>query len=198
MNNRWAEFLEQEQKQELMKSLSAEGYQVIDPQLDTEFDLLARKGNEVIAFEIKLSNRLADDADQLESQRRMAMKRGYTDFRLMVLHPPRETDVDVAGIEQKLKLFLNAKMPPELAELAQLIRIRDIQNVSYREVHIDETGIAAASPATAIVEFEADGVDEAEPPTFHMTFPFKFDALLNRELAILEATCRFDLRDWYE
>jgi hypothetical protein len=198
MNDQWANYLEQEQKQELTETLTAEGYQIIEPKVDESFDLLARKGNEIIAYEIKLANRLGSFADQLEGQRRLASERGYKDFRLVVVKPPREIEVDVAGIELKLAAYLNEHMPPELVELAQHALIREVSDVSFNGVHVLEGTTHVSGDATASIDVEHEASNGRDGLTIHTMLPFTFDVVMDANLKILEARCIFDVTSWYD
>src|SRR5689334_282001 len=82
---------------EIASQLQADGYKVTEnPQgMDQGFDLVAVKGGEKIAVEVKLNNRLPQESDSIKVLRKRALDLGYDEFRLILVSLPHEIEVSI-------------------------------------------------------------------------------------------------------
>src|SRR3954447_9971600 len=108
-----AELLEAEKIEELADQLRADGYDVqTSKQGDPGFDIIAKRGGEVIVFEVKARSRLESAVPSINQLRQRAAEEGYSGFRLVVVNPPREIQVEIDGLQDLLQHQL-AEDPPQ-------------------------------------------------------------------------------------
>src|SRR5688572_28721852 len=102
------DYLEAEKLRELADDLTHQGYQVErDAKIGAQvFDLVARKENERIAFEVKARSRLKETSSQVADLRAAAQEAGVRDFRLVVVNAPREIDLIIEDFEVELANYL--------------------------------------------------------------------------------------------
>src|SRR5215212_6621385 len=152
------EYLEAARTEEVARQLRTEGYDVvIEPAgSDRGYDLLASKGGEKIVFEVKDRRRLLDAANEIRRLRTRAQKEGYK-FRLIVVNPPREVEIDVAGIETELLRQLQEHVPPELEELSSGTMVQGVSDIEYESLQVDPTGIRVAGSGVVEVGLNYGG-----------------------------------------
>src|SRR2546428_9476349 len=101
------DYLEAAKVEDLTRQLVSEGYEVTTEGMAQEgIDLVAKKGNRTIAFQVKARPRLQQVARLLETSRDAARQRGYDELRLVVVTPPRDRAIEVQGLADTLKTYL--------------------------------------------------------------------------------------------
>jgi len=133
-----ARYLESAKIEQLASQYRREGFEVtIEPSgPDKGYDLVATIKGRRIAIEVKANSELASSADQIKKLRRKAFDQGFDEFRLVVVSPPHETQVQVDGLEQELAAYINANLPKALSELS-----RDLTVKSSKEIEIDSISV---------------------------------------------------------
>jgi Holliday junction resolvase len=179
------EYLQTAKIEELASRLTAEGYRVaVEPSgQDMGYDLVAEKGSERLAIEVQARSSLKSAARELSSLRKKARKQGY-DFRLVVVSPPRETKVEVAGLVDQLRDQISRKPPTQLRALPARVRVERVALVDIDSVAITPNGVRLRGDAVVVVEIEESGGDERDGMKWNTDFPFDFDLLLDRDLQI--------------
>src|SRR5687768_14599440 len=90
--------LEAAKIEDLARELTSEGYEVkTDGSSADGIDLVARKGDKLIAFQVKARPRLQQLAPVIEASREMARRRGFSEIRLVVVNPPVDRSIEVQG-----------------------------------------------------------------------------------------------------
>src|SRR5687768_12623868 len=96
-----ADYLEALKVEELAADLREKGYEtILDAQVgDAVFDLIAVRGQERIAFEVKARSRLSNSTEQVAHLREIAVDAGITEFKVVVVTPPHEVAVSIEDLE---------------------------------------------------------------------------------------------------
>lgn len=133
---------------EIASQLRAEGYEVTEnPQgVDQGFDLIAIKGGEKIAVEVKLNNRLPQESDSIKALRKQALDSGYDEFRLVLVSLPDEVEVSIQKFQPELLRYLQEN----LSNLLVGTSLAAYPNVQLLEIH----GLKVES-----VDVMMDGID---------------------------------------
>jgi hypothetical protein len=115
-------YLEAAKRADLAAQMQALGYRTeFDSKAgDFSYDMIAKRGNEKIAFEFKARDLLRDAKKEIEQLTRSAKTRGY-DFRLVVVNPPREPEIEIEDLDRILGEYLGMEFSPERVQCAQFI-----------------------------------------------------------------------------
>lgn len=179
-------YVEREKLDELEEHYRTRGYDVRRDYRSPSgglYDMVALKGDERAAFEVKALPALAGQGRELRELRRRAYDDGFTAFRLVVVNPPRRTDVSVPGLEGELAEHMRQHLPTELRRLASHVRIDSVSDLA----------VSAIRATTAGLDIEGDGVVEvtlddgsesggASPDDF----PFYFHVRVSSDLRLAQ------------
>lgn len=181
-----ADFLERAKQEELAADLERQGYHVtLEPTGEYwHFDLLAERGAERIAYEIRARSRLKASAIEVAQLRAAAKRAGVTDFRLVVVTPPRQIEVIVEGIDTQLYSHLADETPEELDELSSGTRVDGVTDVDFESVVVSPSGIHLRGHATVELELNYGGGEERHGLTTGASVPLYFDVVLGHDLRI--------------
>jgi len=183
-----AQYLQAAKIEEVASRLEAEGYRVVvgPSGQDHGYDLVAERGAEKLAIEVKDRASLKRFAAEISHLRRRARDRGY-DFRLVVVNPPSEVKVEVAGIREELRNHLIDELPHELDALSTNTRVKDVSGVEIDSIQVTTEGVRVKGDAVVEIELEYDGGEARDGLSWDTDFPFSFDVLLGRDLHIEQA-----------
>lgn len=176
------DYLEAASIDQLAARLERQGYTVQReyPVGPTTIDLVASRGGERIGYEVKAGPHLREAREQLRHLREATEHDGFTDFRLVVVSPPRETSVSVEGLDQLLHDRLINHTPGELYDVATNPRIEWVGSLEIGTVAITREGIELGG--TGVVEVTLEFGDSRDPATSPDDFPFRFRVLLDHDL----------------
>jgi Holliday junction resolvase len=183
-----AEYLESAKLEELVSNLQSKGYRVVtEARLgDETFDLLAERGDERVAYEVKARSRLKESTEQVARLREAALEAGLTEFRLVVVNPPHQADVTIEDLRYELlRYFQENETPTELDELSSGTQIEDVTDIEFELVDIRRSSIHVRGQASAEVELNYSGCSERDGLTVSDSFPLSFDLELDRNLRII-------------
>jgi len=110
------------------------------------------------------------------------------EFQLVVAPPPREKNIEVAGLAQILGAWVADHHPAELSDLSAGTRVQGIHDVDVLEIRVDRDQMIAcgrASIAVSLPNDAASGGEEGLGPTYD-SFPLAFEVALDRELRLSE------------
>ncbi|MBU1383537.1 MAG: hypothetical protein KKG14_14780 [Alphaproteobacteria bacterium] len=192
-----APFLERAAAEQLRDQLTADGYAVSMEEAfgDGRADLIARKGDQTIVFEVKVPGQGRNDgwarsvaALQSEARRQAA------EFRLVVVRPPRVTHVEVAGLDDLLLETWTRNLPADLDGVAATTLVEEISEIVVDSLILRD-GIARIEASGEVgVRFLA-GDGEAFSSE---AFPFRVRAQLDVATNAMEVEdASFDLSSWY-
>lgn len=173
--------------EQLSVRLQQEGYSVErEATVDGfQFDLIARRPDgKVVLCEVKVPGQ-GDAAwvRHVAGLREQARAMGGR-FQLVLVRPPRDTNVQVDGLEKALERALLQQPPYELGSIAKEAVVRSVGDLDISSVSIHEDVVEIEGDATVAVElFDAD--DEAFAQE---SLPLFFRAKLDRANHIQEFT----------
>jgi Holliday junction resolvase len=181
-----ADYLEAYKIEELADDLSREGYQVEREASvgNQQFDLVARRNGELVVYEVKARSRLKESVEQLARLRAAAREAGVTSYRLVVVNPPRETEVAVEGLEAALLAYFVEELPTEVDQLsyethAKRVKLFEIDSIDVRPQSVRVRGRAALD-----VELNYRGKTERIDVTVDEGLEFTFDVELGSDLKL--------------
>jgi hypothetical protein len=189
-----AKHLEAAAREQVANRLHAEGYQI---EREASFaglpaDLVARRGNEFLVYEFKAPHPAGGpDWAQQTAALRTRVAEGGGRFRLVLVRPPRETAVDIHGLEQALAEA--CARDPELSAMSVEALVREVSNLQIESVRTEPDVTRVSGEATVIVElFNADDEGHAEE-----ILPVVFDVTLDHQgrLTTLHHL-KLDLSSW--
>jgi hypothetical protein len=192
-------YLEAAKLEDLARAFQKDGFEVVEqPSPGPQFDLVVQKGDQTIAIEVKSARSLHPETQHVMKLRDLARQRGYSDFRLVVVHPPKATEVTIEGLENALMLFMMNQFPPELDQLSSRTQIHDASDFAFDEVEIGREAIVARGTGAVRVILEYDGGAERDGVTAYDTYPFSFQVELDHNLDIMEGSVNVDTSSFYE
>ncbi|HEU0133874.1 MAG TPA: hypothetical protein VFR28_03550 [Allosphingosinicella sp.] len=191
-------FLERAAAEELGEKLSGDGW-LVSREADIDgnrIDLVARRGDETIFYEFKLagSPSASDWAAQLVTYQQLARRHG-AGFRLVLVRPPREMELEVEGVERMLYGALVQSPPWQVADIAGHTLIDEVEGVDLTAIRI--RGVIAEVDGEAILGVTLQtGAGELVASA---SFPFTFSATLDlgQERADAVEVHEMDLSSWY-
>ncbi|MBX9701404.1 MAG: hypothetical protein K2X74_18365 [Acetobacteraceae bacterium] len=188
--------------EQLASRLAGDGYDVErEPSADqarrADFDLIARRGSETVFYEVKvLGEDAAPAAKRLGVLSAKARELGGR-FKLVVIRPNREVDVEVQGIEGALREALNNDPTGQLGELGSRIEVSQVDGVEIEQLRVlPGRRTRAVGRAIASIQHYAEG------GSLHFAssdVPFGFDVALDAEGQVGDdppPRFELDLSDW--
>jgi hypothetical protein len=177
-------YLEAAKRAELAAQMEALGYHIeFDLKAgDLRYDMVAKRGDEKLAFEFKARDLLRDTKKEIEHLTRAAKKLGY-DFRLVVVNPPREPVLEIEDLDGILRDYLVDSVPQELYDIASHPSVDSVVDVEIDSLQVTKEHIRVAGIGTLEVTLVYGGGGE-DGLTTHDEYPFKFDVTLDHELDI--------------
>lgn len=191
--------------EQLTAALQAEGYEVQRQARaaggagrNVIFDLLAKRGGEKVYYEVKVSGE-DQEAEGKHLGALAAAARGEGGrFRVIVVRPGRDVDVQVDGIEEALRTALEEDPTGEFGLLGDRFAVDGVADVEIERLQVEAGGdVSVAGTATVFVSQSAEGGDLE---IANSAFPFGFDVVLDRSGSIRETPAPhfdLDLSSWY-
>ncbi len=182
-------YFEAAKTEELARQLESQGYKITRRPARSDaynYDLIATKNGHKIAFDVILRSNLQQRIGSIADLRERAHQQGYNEFRLVVIDPPRQTVVEIEGIEGLLLAHLREDVPQELLDLSSYVRVEDVNYVETNSVEINADGIHVVGSAVVDVDLQYGGGQERDGLDYTIDVPFRFDILLSHDLEIKE------------
>lgn len=191
-------FLERAAAEELASQLTSDGWEVQReaPVDGMPVDLIAHRGEEVVFYEFKLAGASAYDgwASQLLSYQKLARQHGAA-FRLIMVRPPRQMDLEIDGVERMLFEFLVQHPPFEVSDIAGHTLIDEVVGVNLDAVRISGTTADVSGDGSLAVTLQTGAGEDISSELFPFAFSAKLDLVAQRadEVDVLEV----DTSSWY-
>ena len=163
--------------EQVAERLKQEGYSVEREArfADSRADLVARKGDETLVYEFKVPGRKeADWARAAARLREQAIAQGAR-FRLVLVRPPRETRVEVHGIEAALEEALRAQLPQEFEALSDRTTVDQVTDVMIDVIEVRPNRIVVRGTATARLSLRDEGTNRSSGDDFPFDFKIALD-----------------------
>lgn len=161
------------------------------------FDLVARRDHEAIFYEVKvLGEGRSPITKQLSALSAQARREGGR-FRLVVVRPGREVEVDVEGIDEALRSALEDDPSGQLGTLGDRVEVTSVDGVEIERLRVLQGGRThATGRAVASINQYAEGSDSLFAST---DVPFGFDVVLDTDGTVVDEpspTFDLDLSGW--
>jgi Holliday junction resolvase len=184
-----ADYLEQATVEELAADLEGRGYRVEReaPLGDQRVDILAERGEERVAIEVKARSRLAESTLEVERLREAALSAGLSGFRVVVAVPPHAVDVTVDNLRSELlDYFVKNETSSTREALASVTQFDDVIDLVIESVELHPARIHVRGRAYLDVRID-DGLGDADGEAFAIdSLPFTFDLDLDPDLKIVQ------------
>ncbi len=155
-------------------------------------DLVAKKDNEMIIFEVKTGKLAPHKKEQIKQLRKLSQRIDHAQFRLIFVSPPKDKTIEFTGLEQLLLQHFNESGESyELIELLDQFKIgsytvKEINEIELEQIAIRDQGFEVSGDAFMDVVFRLESEHDMLEYPFTETFPFTFHILVDMQLHIKE------------
>lgn len=182
----YIKYLESAKSAEIADQLRSEGFEVSTEVQsgDVRFDIIARRGDKQIAYEIKAASQKKGSKEQIRKLQEAARSAGL-EFRLLLVKPPSKISIEIENFTSKLRDYLiNVHFPTELYSLASRVLLDNLSDLEVTSLHVTTEGIRVEGRGTLEVELEYG--DRNDATSHNDSYPFTFDVLLDHQNKIVE------------
>lgn len=190
-------------EEQLTLDLSRKGYDIrTDERVgDYQFDLSARKDDELIVIELKGGAWDADRSRQALALRNYVVQELGGKFEIFFVTPPGEVDVEVQGINQILLQILWDD-PGSLQDLATHVQINEVDGIEIESMHVSENQVRISGAAMVYIDLQyGSNSDNKKDMGAHSSdsYPFSFSISLDASLNIIGVeSVEIDTSSFYE
>lgn len=175
-------FLEAAKQAETAEALRADGFSVVQELRigETQFDLVAEKGTQKLAYEFKAGKSSKTSRDSLRRLQEVAAQQGWQ-FRIVVVNPPPRVHVEVDRLQEHLLEHLMDRVPDELDRLSTHTRICGLSDVEISDLRMTNGEVRVRGTGCIDVELQyGSGSDQAcgEGAKLYDSYPLHFTATL--------------------
>lgn len=172
--------------EQLADDYTRKGFEVARDVLmgDARADLVARKGESLVVFEVKAGSWTDERRAEAQHLRDEAVNKGGR-FVLVMLPQPREKSVEVEGIKEILLSVVQDRCRAELSQLAGPAEVVEVSDVDLRSIAAGPEGIEVEGSAYVDLELHLrSGSSNGKPaePTSVESVPLDFHLVLTHEL----------------
>jgi hypothetical protein len=168
---------EQATLEQLTADMQRQGYSVerAVPLGHRTADLIARRDEEVILFEVKVpgASDPADWAPSVVGMQAEAKKLGAK-FQLVVARLPKQTTIRIEGLETALERFLADNMPDQLLRLSNRVMILEVDGIEYSSITYED-GFQVTGEGDISLSLPEKGGDTIFPFSFRGDFQVRPD-----------------------
>jgi len=151
---------------------------------DVRLDLLATKGDIVVACEIRVAGE-TERGKISEIKRRVQSVFPQARFEMLFIPYPIDREVEVEDIESKIWYYLtNVDPPSEIDNLSTHSRIEEVADIDITKIILGKDRFVVGGSGSILVnlQYGSDGdVERGDGVESTMSFPFTFEALLNEQ-----------------
>lgn len=195
--NKLAQYLKEAEIEDLTAELTADGYLILPlSEQDKYFDLLARKGNQTVAYTVAVRGHSKADPDKIYGSYERAKEQGYKTYTSFV-SPPFTREIEFEGIDQLLTIAMQRIPPVQFPDFPGEVVLSPAQSVYLHGIWItaDTIRVTGAAYVDAVVHFI--GTATRPPDAIDTNLPFHFTLVLKRDdYAILDVQVEFEYSDY--
>jgi len=192
-------YLESAKQAELASQLQIEGFAVErDKKVgDLSFDLVARRGDQSIAYEIRSVGGRRVTRDVLRRLQASAKEAGL-EFRIVIVNPPPRVKIEIPKLRlELLDYMINESFPDELNSLSSATLIENVVDIEISDVRMDEDGTHVEGTGTVEVKLQYGGSSDSVNSSD--AYPFEFSVHLNPNASLASVTrLKVDIRSFHE
>ena len=162
-------------------------------------DLVARRGEDVVVFEIKAGPWSSGAAEKASGMSDYVARELGGRFRLVLVGVPEPVEVEIGEVERVLQGLAEEKVEDQLAGEASHFHSLDVEDVEYETVHIHEGRVEVKGSASLslVLQYGSDGdVGRGDGLERNATFPLRFHLVLDQDMD-LEETVAFKIEREY-
>jgi hypothetical protein len=131
-------YLEKAHIEDLKNQLRAKGYTFkAQPEGDIPYDVLASKDNKTIAFQVKALSTLGQSVEHIRALREQSITRGYDDFQLVVVNPPREKHITIQNLDRILGEYIKRFPPERFIQFSGSIFLGHVGGIEIDSLEVD-------------------------------------------------------------
>ncbi|RYF67813.1 MAG: hypothetical protein EOO39_20540 [Cytophagaceae bacterium] len=167
--------------EQLMADYQAKGYQVAREEKIGNYraDLVARKADEVVVFEVKVGKMTPQKRAQIAGLGDYVKAQKNYKFLVVVATPPKPKKIDIPNLDEILYKYLVEDFPDELDSLSTRTRIENVVDTTVDELTVlEEGGFEAKGNGTVEVELQYGPTNDAS--LSDDSFPFTFEIKLKQ------------------
>ncbi|MEZ0540904.1 hypothetical protein [Fibrella arboris] len=167
--------------EQLMADYQAKGYQVAKEEKVGEYraDLVARKADEVVVFEVKVGKMTPQKRAQIVGLGDYVRAQKNYKFLVVVATPPKPKKIAIPNLDELLYEYIVDHFPDELNSLSSLTRIENVVDTIVDELTLlEEGGFEAKGTGTVEIELQYGPTNDAS--LSDDSFPFTFEIKLNQ------------------
>jgi hypothetical protein len=182
---------EQATLEQLASEYRLKGYEVFqEKEIENHrFDLVAKKGDETIIFEIKAGSWIADKRQAVQQLRNFAVHKLGAKFKLVLVSLPKEPEIEIEGLEAIFSGLLAEHFINEFSRLATHFFVDEVSDIKFDELYIKKTEYDIKGSGTVAVglQYGSDS-DYKNDDGLRWTESFQFDfhLLLDENLEVKE------------
>lgn len=187
-------YLEESKLAEIAQHYEALGYQV---EAGKEgFDLVAKRGDDRIAFEIKVASTRPHSQRTISKLRSKAKRLGMH-LNIVLLRKPHQIEVEIENLEEILHRKLKDDVPEEIRELSSNSIIEEVADLEIDRCRISKTEISLRGTGYIGVELNYGG--SRDGATAYEGYPFSFEVILDHDLSIAsDLAVQVDVSSFYK
>jgi hypothetical protein len=138
INNYLTQAIHHAKIHELEEFYRNKSYQVVQKPIveGMGFDLLVKKGDKQIIFDVKTTPLTTTAKESILRQRQLAKEKGL-DFRLVTVSRPKSPSIEIEWLHDELLNELTT-LPKELSHLATHVCVTDVE-FEYQSIHFSKT-----------------------------------------------------------
>lgn len=184
-------YYEQAAIEQLTSEYKQKGYEVFQEYQSNRyrFDLVAKKDDELIVFEIKAGLWEKDKRQAVQQLRNIAVHELGAKFKLVFVTLPKEPEIEIEDLEAMFPDFLAEQFINEFSEMATHFWIDEVSDIKFDEIYVRKAELEIKGSGTISVGFQyGSDSDYKEDNGLRWTdsFEFQFHLLLDRSLDVKE------------
>jgi hypothetical protein len=181
-----ADYLEAAEIERLTNELTAQGYEIVSQSPDEpHFDLLASRSGKTIAFTVKAASRLAQEASHIRQLSNHAIARGYADFRLSVVNPPREKMVEIENLDELLTSYIQSLNSADVVDFPGRVVLGCVSGVQVDALRVKTDKIVVEGSASVDADLYHTEDTAGYAVSLGLRFPFFFTLTLSHDMHII-------------
>lgn len=149
------------------------------------FDLVVKKGDDVIVFEIKTGAWKQERRKEIQQLRNFAVHELGAKFKLILVNLPKEPEIEIEGLEGVFPDLLAEHFVDEFSRFATHFWVDEITDIKFDELHIrqSEYEMKGTGIVTLGLQFGSDSdYKQDDGLRWNESFTFHFDLLMDNNL----------------
>ncbi len=182
-------YLEQAAIEQIATEYKEKGFEVTKPTLDFGADLIAKKGNETIVFQIKAGKWDSRKRQDVKATRNRAVHELGAKFNVVFVNLPEEPEIEVEELEILFLELLPEHLLDEFSRLATHFWAEDVSDISFESIIVkkESIDIKGTGIITLDLQYGSDSdYKEGDGLRFTQSHPFHFYLALDHKLKVKE------------